>query len=109
MKNQRRQQIGRDSSLYLTARFFSTFQIHKQVFLSFLLCYYPLGNKKKNVEKTEERNFNQYASISTHASISIRIHYQLQLWYFLCLATEKVYGKKAKKIELLISDSAQLG
>ena len=32
--------------------------------------------QEKNVEKTEERNFNQYASISTHASTSIRIHYQ---------------------------------
>ena len=29
--------------------------------------------QEKNVEKTEERNFNQYASISTHASTSIRI------------------------------------
>ena len=128
-KNQRGQQIGRDPSLYLTARFFSTFQIQKQVFLSFLLYYYttkiieiqihsqikfvfvffrestaterdaspnelkvnfliqnPHQNEledaksfrkqEKNVEKTEERNFNQYASISTHASTSIRIHYQ---------------------------------
>ena len=38
-KNQRQQQVGRDPSLYLTAHFFSTFEIHKQVFLS-LLYYY---------------------------------------------------------------------
>ena len=125
-KNQRRQQIGRDPSSYLTERFFSTFQIHKQVFLSFLLYYYttkiieiqihsqinvfffrestaterdassnelkvnfliqnPHQNEledaksfrkqEKDVEKTKERNFNQYTSISTHASTSIRIHY----------------------------------
>ena len=138
-KNQRRQQIGRDPSSYLTERFFSTFQIHKQVFLSFLLYYYttkiieiqihsqikvfcfffrestaterdaspnelkvnfliqnPHQNELEDAksfrkqEKDVERNYNQHTSISTHASTSIRIHYQLQLCYFLYLAIEKV-------------------
>ena len=137
-KTQRRQQIGRDPSSYLTERFFSTFQIHKQVFLSFLLYYYttkiieiqihsqisfffflrestaterdaspnelkvnfliqnPHQNELEDAksfrkqEKDVERNFNQHTSIFTHASTSIRIHYQLQLCYFLYLAIEKV-------------------